>query len=188
MALETGTPLVLWQGIIFPYKGVDLLLIAWQQVEASGVPAHLVITGTGSPELLLEIRDLITHLHLQHVELRPIFISPEELVALYRLADIVVYPYRAITTSGALATGLALGKTIVASDLPVFRELLTNRHNALLIDPEDAAQLAVALIELLRDPKLRLQLASNVETMHFGDQSWLSIARQTMKSYVDALQ
>jgi glycosyltransferase involved in cell wall biosynthesis len=188
MALETGTPLVLWQGIIFPYKGVDLLLNAWQQVEASGVPAHLVIAGTGSPELLLEIRDLITHLHLQHVELRPIFISPEELVALYRLADIVVYPYRAITTSGALATGLALGKTIVASDLPVFRELLTNRHNALLIDPEDAAQLAVALIELLRDPKLRLQLASNVGTMHFGDQSWLSIARQTMKSYVDALQ
>jgi glycosyltransferase involved in cell wall biosynthesis len=188
MALETGTPLVLWQGIIFPYKGVDLLLNAWQQVEASGVPAHLVIAGTGSPELLQQIRDLITHLHLQHVELRPIFISPEELIALYRLADIVVYPYRAITTSGALATGLALGKTIVASDLPVFRELLTNRHNALLIDPEDAAQLAVALIELLRDPNLRLQLASNVETMHFGDQSWLSIARQTMKSYVDALQ
>jgi glycosyltransferase involved in cell wall biosynthesis len=188
MALETGTPLVLWQGIIFPYKGVDLLLNAWQQVEASGVPAHLVIAGPGSPELLQQIRDLITHLHLQHVELRPIFISPEELIALYRLADIVVYPYRAITTSGALATGLALGKTIVASDLPVFRELLTNRHNALLIDPEDAAQLAVALIELLRDPKLRLQLASNVETMHFGDQSWLSIARQTMKSYVDALQ
>jgi hypothetical protein len=26
-----------------------------------------------------------------------------------------------------LATGLALGKTIVASDLPVFRELLTDR-------------------------------------------------------------
>ena len=35
------------------------------------------------------------------------FISTEELVALYRAADVVVYPYRAITTSGALATGLA---------------------------------------------------------------------------------
>ena len=38
----------------------------------------------------------------------------------------------------ALATGLALGKTIVASDLPVFRELLTDRENALLVAQEDA--------------------------------------------------
>jgi glycosyltransferase involved in cell wall biosynthesis len=34
--LEPGKPLVLWQGIIFPYKGIDLLLRAWQQVEAKG--------------------------------------------------------------------------------------------------------------------------------------------------------
>jgi glycosyltransferase involved in cell wall biosynthesis len=185
---KTGTPLVLWQGIIFPYKGVDHLLHAWQQVEASAVPARLVIAGTGSPELLQQIRDLIAHLHLQHVDLRPVFISPEELITLYRSADIVVYPYRAITTSGALATGLALGKTIVASDLPVFRELLTNRHNALLVHHENPTQLSDALIELLGDPNLRQQLASNVEAMHFGDQSWLSIANKTIKSYVDALQ
>ena len=31
-----GEVLVLWQGIIFPYKGIDLLLRAWQRVEASG--------------------------------------------------------------------------------------------------------------------------------------------------------
>jgi glycosyltransferase involved in cell wall biosynthesis len=187
-SLETSTPLVLWQGIIFPYKGVDLLLHAWQQVEASGVPARLVIAGTGSADLLEQIRGLITHLNLQQVELRPVFITPEELVTLYRSADIVVYPYRAITTSGALATGLALGKTIVASDLPVFRELLTTRQNALLVDPEDPAQLSASLIELLQNPKLRQQLASNVEEMHFGDQSWLAIADKTLRSYVDALQ
>jgi hypothetical protein len=39
---------------------------------------------------------------------------------------IVVYPYHAIRANGKIATGLALGKTIVASDLPVFRELLAD--------------------------------------------------------------
>ena len=74
---------------------------------------------------------------MKRVKLHFRFISTEELVALYRAADVVVYPYRAITTSGALATGLALGKAIVASDLPVFRELLTDRESALLVDPQD---------------------------------------------------
>jgi glycosyltransferase involved in cell wall biosynthesis len=110
-------------------------------------------------------------------------ISIEELVALYRTADIVVYPYRAITTSGALATGLALSKTIVASDLPVFRELLTDRENALLVDPNNSAELAAALIELSTDSRLRLQLAANVRAMHFGDESWLSIADRTKNFY-----
>ena len=88
------------------------------------------------------------------------FLSARELVALYRAADVVVYPYRAITTSGALATGLALGKTIVASDLPVFRELLTHRENALLVNPENSHEFAGALIELAQDEDLRVRLAS----------------------------
>jgi glycosyltransferase involved in cell wall biosynthesis len=112
--LEPGKLLVLWQGIIFPYKGIDLLLDAWQQVEANSIDACLLIVGTGAPEFAEQIREQISRLGLKHVKLHLRFISTEELVALYRAADIVVYPYRAITTSGALATGLALGKTIVA--------------------------------------------------------------------------
>ncbi len=34
LGVEPGKVLVLWQGIIFPYKGIDLLLNAWQKVEA----------------------------------------------------------------------------------------------------------------------------------------------------------
>ena len=109
---------------------------------------RLAIVGTGAPELLEQIREQVTSLELKRVELQLRFISTQELVALYRAADIVVYPYRAITTSGALATGLALGKVIVASDLPVFRELLADRENALLVDPQNSGELAGALIEL----------------------------------------
>jgi glycosyltransferase involved in cell wall biosynthesis len=185
--LEPGKLLVLWQGIIFPYKGIDLLLNAWEQVEASNDDAWLLIVGTGSPELLEQIHEQISRLGLKRVKLHFRFISTEELVALYRAADIVVYPYRAITTSGALATGLALGKTIVASNLPVFRELLTDRENALLVDPQNSAALADALIELSRDAQLRQQLAASVQRMHFGDQSWLAIADKTRNCYVDIL-
>ncbi|MBB5329662.1 glycosyltransferase family 4 protein [Tunturiibacter gelidoferens] len=182
-ALDPRKLLVLWQGIISPYKGIDLLLEAWQHVEATTEQPHLLIAGTGSPQLLEQIREQIRRLNLQRVELHPRFISAEELVALYRAADIVVYPYRAITTSGALATGLALCKTIVASDLPVFRELLTDKENALLVDPQDSLALANALTDLSKDAPLRAQLAENVRSMNFGEESWLSIATKTIECY-----
>jgi len=178
---------VLWQGIISPYKGVDLLLRAWKEVEAHDGDCRLAIVGTGAPELLEQIRDQVKVLGLKRVELQLRFISTQELVALYRTADIVVYPYRAITTSGALATGLALGKTIVASDLPVFRELLTNRENALLVDPQNTAELAGALIELAQDAALRGRLSSQVRALDFGDRSWLSIAKNTLQVYRSAV-
>lgn len=178
---------VLWQGIIFPYKGIDLLLDAWQKVEASGASAWLIIAGTGAPELLEKIQDQIARLGLERVKLQLRFISTEELVNLYRTADIVVYPYRAITTSGALATGLALGKTIVASDLPAFRELLQDGESALLIDPQNTGQLAGALTELIQSPQRREELAACVRAMNFGDASWISIAQQTVHAYEDFL-
>ncbi|HEX9198485.1 MAG TPA: glycosyltransferase family 4 protein [Acidobacteriaceae bacterium] len=181
--LETGKVMVLWQGIIFPYKGIDLLLQAWQRVEAKSDNAWLVIAGTGAPELLEQIRAQVAELNLKRVKLHFRFITTEELVALYRAADVVVYPYRAITTSGALATGLALGKTIVASDLPVFRELLTDRENALLVAPQDSDALAGALIESTQDAALRERLAGQVRAMNFGDESWLSIAKKTVAVY-----
>ncbi|MGC9198116.1 MAG: glycosyltransferase family 4 protein [Acidobacteriaceae bacterium] len=175
--------LFLFQGIILPYKGVDLLLNAWQQVEHAASDPWLVIAGTGSPELLNQIRNQIHQLGLQRVHLYPRFITTEELVALYRAADVVVYPYRAVTTSGALATGLALGKAIVASGLKVFRELLTDQETALLVDPEDQEQLAEALLRLANQPDLREALSRRVREMDYGDRTWQSIAAQTCKVY-----
>jgi glycosyltransferase involved in cell wall biosynthesis len=184
LGVRDGKLLVLWQGIIFPYKGIDLLLNAWQAVERSAPDALLIIAGTGAPAFLDGIREQISRLDLKQVRLLFRFISAEDLVALYQASDIVVYPYRAITTSGALATGLSFGKPIVASDLPVFRELLTSGENALLVDPQNEVELSGALTELLSNANLREQLRANTRSLNFGDESWRSIAKQTMNAYI----
>ncbi len=181
--VAAGAEVVLWQGILFPYKGVDLLLEAWARVEAESSTACLVVAGTGSPELVGAVEEQIGRLGLKRVRLHPRFLSTEELVALYRLAAVAAYPYRAITTSGAVATGLALGKAIVASDLPVFRELLTDGVTARLVDPTDAFALAGALLELLERKELRREMEARVRAMEFGERSWMAIAAQTMAVY-----
>lgn len=177
-----ATPLVLWQGLVFPYKGVDLLLDAWQAVELANDRACLVVAGTGDPGLLLSLRQQALSLNLKRVHLYQHFITTAELVALYRAAQVIVYPYRAITTSGALATGLAFGKTILATDLPVFREQLVDGESAFLVAPEKKL-LSDALLHLLSDDTLRKSFSDKIQALNFGESSWQHIARQTLSAY-----
>ena len=187
-AIADASPVVLWQGILFPYKGLDLLLDAWRAVEAAGVQATLLVVGTGAPDLVAEAQAQVQRLGLHDVILDMRFITTEELVDLYRAADVVVYPYRQITTSGALATGVSLGKPVIASDLPVFRELLTHGIDALLIQPGDIPALSAAILRMLQDPHLRATLASAMQAKDFGATSWLRIAADTKSVYEQALQ
>ena len=175
------------KGSSFPTKGSISCCARGSGWRPTAAIAGWLIAGTGAPELLEQIREQVKSLGLKRVQLQLRFISVRELMELYRTADVVVYPYRAITTSGALATGMALGKTIVASDLPAFRELLTHRESALLIDPEDSVKFADVLIELAQDKDLRERLAGRVRAMNFGEQSWISIAKDTVVAYESAL-
>lgn len=188
LGVQPGQGMVLWQGILFPYKGVDLLLAAWREVEIRTDALDLVILGTGDPVLLESLQRQARELGLQRVHFEFRFCTAEELVAAYRTAAVVVYPYRAITTSGALATGLSLGKAIVASDLPVFRELLTDEENALLVDPHSPEQLAKAVIRVATGSELRGKLSAAVREMRFGEQSWGDIANATAAVYQHVLQ
>lgn len=183
LGVPPGKRMVLWQGIILPYKGVDLLLNAWQKIEQQTTDLCLVVLGTGDPGLIASLEGQARQLGLQNVRFLPRFCSSEELVAAYRAAEMVVYPYRAITTSGALATGLSLGRAIVASRLPVFEELLRDRENGLLADPNDAADLAEAILTLDRDPELRSRLEQEVKAMNFSEKVWQAIAADTAGVY-----
>jgi len=184
IGLEANDCLVLWQGIIFPYKGIAFLLDAWARLEAQRLPAKLVIAGTGSGGQLSQIEEQVRRLNIQSsVFLEFRFLPLDELMALYAAADVLVYPYRAITTSGALMTGLAQGKAIVATSLPPFLELLRDGKNARFVRYGDTQQLADALAELIREPPKRQRLARAVAEMQLGAKSWEQIGKLTVEFY-----
>ncbi len=55
---------------------------------------------------------------------------------------------------------LAMGRPIVASDLPAIREILTDGQSALLVPAGDAAALAAAIQRVAGDPALASRLAA----------------------------
>ena len=184
LELSDNTRVVLWQGIIRPYKGVQFLLDAWKRATERGLDAVLIIVGTGEDSLCSALREKVSDLGLGHcVKLDLRFASVNELSAYYRAADILVYPYSAITTSGALMTGLGYSKAIIASALPGFEDVLTHGRNALLLPCNDVDGWADALLQLCTHPEMWQRLAQGARQTYTSGPSWSEIAKQTAMLY-----
>ena len=144
----------------------------------------LVIAGNGPETEKKVLEDLSRRLKLRsetlHLDLRYI---PASQIPLYQhAADVLLYPYRDITTSGALLTGLNYCKPIVASDLPPFREYLIAGENAMLVRPGDRGELAQAL-ETMMDSSCYARLEAGSATNPDLVAQWTEISRQVACVY-----
>jgi glycosyltransferase involved in cell wall biosynthesis len=175
---------VLWQGILRQYKGISFLLQAWRQVCAAKRPARLAIVGTGNAEMVRAVENEVRTLGLESkVRLDLRFVSIEELADFYSAADVLVYPYSDITSSGALMAGIAQGKAIVASALPAFQQVLEHEQTALLVPCGDVDQLAASLIRLITDEALRSRLSDRLRALQDPPAHWLEIGTRTAQAY-----
>jgi len=189
LGLPEDETLVLCAGVITKYKGIPFLLDAWKRLADSGTKARLLIAGTGEHVLLNQIRDKVTKCQLESsVSLWLHFIPVETLPYLYQAADILIYPYEAGTTSGALMTGMNYDKAIIATSIPFFAEHLTHQRDALLVDYGDVNKLESALVTLIEASDERARLASAVAKHKDMVDGWNRIARLTTDCYQAVLQ
>jgi glycosyltransferase involved in cell wall biosynthesis len=173
-------PVVLFFGLLRPYKGIETLLSAWRGVS----DAELWIVGRPRMDLA-PLRAAAT----PGVRFMPRFVSDAELAALFRRADIVVLPYartERFDFSGVLATALAFGKSVVLSDVGGLGEVAATGA-ARLVPPDDAAALQVALTELLADAEARERLAAAALDAARGPYSWEGAAAATLRLYRELL-
>jgi glycosyltransferase involved in cell wall biosynthesis len=174
-------PVILFFGLLRPYKGVDLLLEAFAQLEG----AELWIVG--NPRM--DVSPLRTAAQAASGRVRFVtrFVEDEEIPAIFRRADLVVLPYRDAEHSGVLYTGLAFGKPMVLSAVGGFPEVAA-RGAARLVPAGDADALAAALAELTSDPAARERLAEAARTASAGPYSWDAAAGQTLALYEELMQ
>jgi glycosyltransferase involved in cell wall biosynthesis len=188
LGLERDQPLVLSLGVISEYKGIPFLLDAWKKLKAEGTEGRLLIAGTGDSRVLSEIREKVAADLLSHsVSLWLQFVPVEQLPLLYQAADILVYPYKAGTTSGALLTGLNYSKAVVATRLPFFQEYLKDGETGLLVGYGAIDDMASALQLLIQQPQRRAKLASALAAQTAQGKGWPEIAWKTRQCYEAAL-
>jgi glycosyltransferase involved in cell wall biosynthesis len=184
LGLPLDETIVLCAGVISEYKGIPFLLDAWKRHLTPGSKSRLLIAGTGDASLLDQIREKVRAEGLaDSVGLWLRFIGVDELPLLHQSADILVYPYKACTTSGALLTGLNYEKAIIATRLPFFQGQLKEDVEALMVDFGDTNALAQKLRELSDSPEKRQRLALAVANRPRVDDAWKKIALATIECY-----
>jgi len=67
---------------------------------------------------------------------------------------------------------MAAGKAIVCSDLPVLREILTDRETAPLVDPDSPRKCVAALRRLSDDEPVRRELGDNAKALFEERYTW----------------
>jgi glycosyltransferase involved in cell wall biosynthesis len=172
-------PVILSFGLLRPYKGVDVLLRAFAELEGD---AELWVVGRPLGVDMDELHRLAEAAR-GRVRFVARFVPDAELAAIMRRADLVALPYRDVDQSGVLYAALAFGKPIVASAVGGFPEVLHDHGAGLLVPPGDPSALTAALDELLRDTHERERLAAGARAAAAGPYSWDAIARSTLDLY-----
>jgi glycosyltransferase involved in cell wall biosynthesis len=156
--------LVGYAGHLYPWKGVDVLIQALAALpEANG----LIIGGHPAEQDRERVEALSRSLGLEPRVMFTGQLPPAEVALRLRDASILVLPNTAsaiserYTSPLKLFEYLALGRPIVASNLPALREVLTDGETALLVPPGDAGALAAAIRRIATDPVLARRLAAN---------------------------
>ncbi|MGI8506406.1 MAG: glycosyltransferase family 4 protein [Solirubrobacteraceae bacterium] len=170
-------PVVLFFGLLRPYKGVATLLEAWRGV--SGAELWVVGRPRGVELDRLRRRASAT------VRFVPRFVSDAELPAFFRRADVVVLPYsrtERFDFSGVLATALAFGRPSLLSDIGGFSEVAA-LGAARLVAPGDVDALRDALADLIADSSARERLAAAALVAARSPYSWDAAALDTLALY-----
>lgn len=152
-------PTLLYLGSLHPWKGVETLISAMREVD----DAVLWIAGGEAQR----IRDLTRQASTLGVSERVRFfgkIPPARRFDLIGEATICLLPLThdsiasRYTSPLKLFEYMAMGKPIIAGDLPSIREVLATECNSLLVPPQDPLALATAINRLLADPGLAEKL------------------------------
>jgi glycosyltransferase involved in cell wall biosynthesis len=180
-----GRKVVLFFGLMRPYKGVDVLIDAF-----TGAPEDTVLLVVGRPMMPIEpLRRRADILGIgDRVRFVTRFITDPEIPAYFRRADLVVLPYREIEQSGVLFTALAFGRPLVLSAVGGFSEIGERHHAARLVPPGDVGALAAALLELLIDEGARAELAEASRRAAAGPYSWSRAAELTRNLYKSLME
>lgn len=177
LGLDPDRRIVLFFGLVRPYKGLEDLLEA---VAILGDGADLLVAGeaySGREALhaRMEKPDLAGR-----VRWIDRFIPDGEVDALFRAADVVALPYRSATQSGVAQIALAFRKPLVLTRTGGLPELVEEGRTGCLAEPGDPDSIAAALeaaFELAAEPGTARAVAETAA--RFG---WDEYARRLLEA------
>lgn len=167
---------ILFIGRIKKYKGLDVLIDAFDRVKYELNEHQLVIAGEGRiPEEILG-KDKVLCLNR--------YIAPSELVQLIKNSKFVILPYRDPTFSGVLMTAYNFNKPVVASSVGGVPEIVISGKTGLLFRNGDVDELADHIYFLCNNESKIKEMSESVkEFTQIGKINWVSVTNKMIEVY-----
>jgi glycosyltransferase involved in cell wall biosynthesis len=163
---------VLFFGTIRPYKGLEHLIRAFEQVRRDlALPWKLVVVGETWEGWTLPLELIESSPYRDDIELVNRYVTDQEAAGYFQRADVVALPYLRSSASGPLAIAQACGLPVVVTEVGGLVEAVADYTGAVLVRPDSPGDLARGL----------LAAADLRGRMHSAPVTWQAVAQ----SYAD---
>jgi glycosyltransferase involved in cell wall biosynthesis len=176
-----------YAGRLLADKGLAALVEAQQSLERRGSALELRIAGTPDPENPSSI-DAATLAAWRSLPGITWLGQVDDIRALWSAVHIAVLPSRREGLPKSLLEAAAMGRAIVATDVPGCREIAHDGVNALLVPPDDPTALAAALQRLAADGELRRRFGAASRALVESELAADAVGAATVACYRSLLQ
>jgi len=176
--LSPEKKVVLFLGHIRPYKGVENLIRAFNSV--ADPKAVLLVAGRPLDDDYQERIERLTAGN-PRVKFLPGYVADDRIQEFMLAADVVVFPYKEILTSGSVLLAMSFGKACIAPKLGCICDVLDD-VGAFLYEERGVTGLERALRDALSAPK-RLDLMGKHNKAKAQQWSWDRVAEATAQTY-----
>lgn len=169
---QIGKLEVLYFGRILSYKGIDVLVKAYEIIRSENLPVSLTIAGEGRID-----KKTLKNIKRLRINLLNKWIPDEELCELLSKTDLVILPYTAASQSGPASIAIGLGIPILATKVGGLQEQVLDNINGILVEPNNPVSIVKAIKYLLEDPQKLLNLHEGAKKLREKEYSWQNVAR-----------
>ena len=188
-AREGRVPVLLYIGTLADWQGLDIVVKALPKILAHQ-PVRLQIVGRGRSRQRKILSKQIRKLGVEgSVTVLPA-VPHHEIPALIAESDICVAPLglndRNVTQGACpikVLEYMAAGRPLLASNMPIVRELVREDVDALLFSPNDPDDLARQVLALLNDLELSKRLAQSASERALSKFTWHESQKKLGKVY-----
>ena len=179
LAIPQGALVYLFFGNLRPYKGIEELLSSFRKLEDE----NAILLVAGSPVNQAYASKIRAHAEQDHrVRLDLTVIPDNEIQNFMNAADIAVFPYRNILTSGALLLAMSYSRPCIAPLIGPIPETIDHKTGGFLYDPANDEALYQALLQA-SEQSHELSQMGDYNFRSAQKLNWEEIGRETSALY-----
>jgi PEP-CTERM/exosortase A-associated glycosyltransferase len=176
-------------GSFYRYEGLSLLLDACTRLRELTPEARLLLVGSGEEETNLQARS--EALGLGSAVVFTGSVPPDQVLDLYSVVDILVYPRLSMRLTDWVTPlkpleAMAMGKVVVGSDVRGLRELIRDGETGLLFPAGDAEALARTLRQAITDRDRWAEIGTRARQYVAETRRWADIVARYPTVYGQA--